>query len=460
MTTSFNSVDLHPALLEAIDEMGFVEMTPIQAEALPLMLEGGDLRGQAKTGSGKTAAFGLAVLQALDTSSRSTQGLVLVPTRELAEQVAAELRRLARSLSNTRVTVVVGGRPYRDQVKALEAGAHVVVGTPGRVGKHLRKETLELSGLTTLVLDEADRMLEMGFIDQVMEIVEECPRERQTLLFSATFPEGVERLSRGVQRQPREVKVESQVERTQLRQLVHLCERGERVETLVRILAEHRPSQALIFCELRKECDGVVKQLRNRGASARALHGEMEQRDRDKVLQQFANDSLSVVVATNVAARGLDIEALPMVVNNQLPRDPESYLHRVGRTGRAGEEGLAVSLVAGRHEEARLVEIERFLGREIERGVAPLNSGKLGFLQPPNRTLLILGGRKEKLRAGDVVGALVKEAGVPGEAIGKIDLRERTCAVAVAREHAGKAQSFLKGGGRIKKRKYRSLLLD
>jgi ATP-independent RNA helicase DbpA len=459
MSLSFRTLDLRAELLEALDQMAYAEMTPIQAQALPPMLQGQDVTGQAKTGSGKTAAFGLALLHSVDPRVAATQGLVLCPTRELAEQVATELRRLAQRQANTRILTTCGGRPYRGQVEALRRGAHVVVGTPGRVGKHIRKQSLELDSLRVLVLDEADRMLDMGFIDQVEEIISECPEERQTLLFSATFPDEIAALSERVQRTPQRVTVETQVASSLLKQQVHMCEPGQRNQLIVDLLAELRPSTVLVFCETRGDCKKLSDFLCGRGAVSLALHGEMEQRARDDVLLQFSNGSASVLVATNLAARGLDIPSLPLVLIAELSHDADSHLHRIGRTGRAGEEGLAISIVAGPREQERLEHIEEQLGYRISLGREPRGGGGLGFLQPPNRTLLILSGRKDKIRKGDVLGSLIKDGGIPADAIGRIDLMPKVVAVAIAKEWCQQAANHLRTG-RIKNKRVRVQLLS
>ena len=458
MTSSFRTLELRPELLESLDQIGYTEMTEIQAMALPLLLKGGDLIGHAKTGSGKTAAFGLALLNKIDPDSSELQALVLCPTRELAEQVAAELRRLAQRLANTRVVTLCGGVNNREQIIALQRGCDIVVGTPGRIGKHLKAGVLDLDAVGVLVLDEADRMLDMGFVDQVIDIVDYCPKDRQSMLFSATFPKEIEKLSDEVLTRPMFVGVEAQVETDKLEQLVFECERGERNQTLVMLLAEYRPATTLIFCELRGDCEKLAAFLSSRGATALALHGKLDQRERDDVMMQFANGSASVLVATNLAARGLDIPALPAVINYELSPDPESYVHRIGRTGRAGEAGLALTIVASDKERQWLAGVEEFLGHRLKRGPAPQRGGGLKFLLPPNRTLIILGGRKDKLRPGDIVGALVKDGGIPGDAVGKIDMRLDFCAVAIAREHATKALLYVETG-RIKKKRYRVRLM-
>jgi ATP-independent RNA helicase DbpA len=458
MSSPFTSLPLRPELLQAVAQIGYTQMTPIQEQGIPPMLEGRDVIGQAKTGSGKTAAFGLALLHHIDPARLETQALVLCPTRELADQVAAELRRLAQRMSNTRILTLCGGRPYRDQLLALEHGNHVIVGTPGRIGKHLQKRNLNLSGLSVLVLDEADRMMDMGFVDQVMDILYHVPLERQTLLFSATFPREIEVLSQSIQRQPQVVRVESQVAPTLLRQMLFECEHGERNQTVVNLLAKYRPSSALIFAETRVDCDALAQFLTDRGALTHSLHGLMEQRDRDDVLLQFSHGSASVLVATNVAARGLDIPALPMVIVSELGVEPEAHLHRIGRTGRAGEEGVALSIVQVPRELGRLASIEALLGESIPREESPGHSDDLSFLRPQNRTLLILSGKSDKIRKSDVLGGLVKDAGIPPEMIGRIDLMPKTCAVAIASDYAEQALNHLRTG-KIKNRRLRARLL-
>ena len=460
MTHSFHTLGLRPELSVALERLSYTEMTPIQAQALPKMLAGQDVTGQAQTGSGKTAAFGLALLQRVELSHHAVQALVLCPTRELADQVANEIRRLAQRLPNTRIVSACGGRPFREQRMAIQRGCHVLVGTPGRIGKHLRTESLDLSQLHTLVLDEADRMLDMGFIDQVDEIVSRCPPNRQTLLFSATFPDAITQLCGRIQRMPNRVTVETQVATHLLKQQVVFSERSERDALIAALLVDLQPSNVLIFCETREDCRGLGQFLHDRGAFVLTLHGEMEQRDRDDVLLQFTNGSISVLVATNLAARGLDIQDLPLVLITELSPDPESHLHRIGRTGRAGAEGLAVSIVTGRREQERLQRIEEHIGTQIPVRPRPSTmDGDLSFLKPRYQTILVLSGKKDKIRKGDVLGSLVKEGGIPASAIGRMDLTTRFCAVAVETQFVHQAANHLRQA-RIKNKKVRVQMLD
>ncbi|WP_213908783.1 ATP-dependent RNA helicase DbpA [Stutzerimonas nitrititolerans] len=445
-STAFSDLPLGASTLANLASLGYAEMTPIQAQSLPIMLKGSDLIAQAKTGSGKTAAFGIALLEPLNPRYFGCQALVLCPTRELADQVAKELRRLARAADNIKILTLCGGVPIGPQIGSLEHGAHVIVGTPGRVQEHLKKGTLKLDGLNTLVLDEADRMLDMGFYDAIAEIIGQTPSRRQTLLFSATYPAGIEQLSAAFMRAPQQVRVEAMHDQKQIEQRFYEIDPAGRMPAVMRILAGFRPESCVAFCFTRQQCQELVEYLGAKGISAMALHGDLEQRDRDQVLAMFANRSLSVLVATDVAARGLDIDALDMVINVELARDSEIHVHRIGRTGRAGKRGVAVSLVApAEAHRARAIE---------ERQQAPLDWYPLSDLkalpgeplQPPMVTLCIGAGRKEKLRPGDILGALTGDAGIPGAQVGKIAIFDFQAFVAVERGVARKALARLNAG--------------
>lgn len=456
---SFADLSLHPALLEATERLGFHTPTPIQQQVLPAILGGRDLIARAKTGSGKTAAFGLGLLHRLPAGARPGPpvAVVLGPTRELVEQVAEALRQLAQCLPNTRIVSLCGGHPIRPQKNALEQGVHVVVGTPGRVLDHIERGHLDLTQVGTLVLDEVDRMLDMGFVDQVTELVAHCPAQRRTWVLSATMPEAIDSLCRAILQDPVAVSVDTVVAAESLRQEVVHCPRALRFEAVATVLGHHDPKQALVFCETRLDCDDLCDFLSRLGAPVLALHGGLEQRERDDVWVQFANGSARYLVATDLAARGLDIQSLPLVVQAELSPDPEVHVHRVGRTARAGEDGLAVSIVASQREEMRLDAVEASLGQRLP--VVPVTLDAPPRFQPPRfRTLLLLAGRKDKLRKGDVVGALVKDAGVPPECIGDIHLTRRTCAVAIERDHARRALRQLRRG-RVKKQRVRVTLL-
>jgi len=443
----FGALPLSPAVLANLQRLGYERMTPIQAASLPLALAGRDLVAQAKTGSGKTAAFALPLLARLDARSFAVQALVLCPTRELAEQVTQEIRRLARAEDNIKVLTLCGGATMRPQVASLAHGAHVVVGTPGRIMDHLARESLSLAALNTLVLDEADRMLDMGFADDIGYVVNRCPSDRQTLLFSATYPPGVIGMAKRFMRNPAEVKLAERHAATKIRQRFYEVAEDQRLPAVGLLLDHFRPVSTLAFCNTKQRCSELAALLQAQGIVALELHGDLEQRDRDQVLVQFANRSCSVLVATDVAARGLDIAGLEAVINVDVTPDAEVHVHRVGRTGRADEAGWAFSLVSP-NEMGLVARIEKMQGAECDwHPLAELvPSPDPQPLRPPMVTLQILGGRKEKIRPGDVLGALTKDLGFPGDKIGKINVNEYSTYVAVAREIARDALRGLNAG--------------
>jgi ATP-independent RNA helicase DbpA len=360
----FSSLGLPLALLSNLDDLGYTEMTLVQAETLPHLIGGSDVLARAKTGSGKTAAFGLGLLAKLDATSFRTQALVLCPTRELADQVAKEIRRLARGVPNIKILTLCGGVPLRPQLASLQHSPHVIVGTPGRVLKHLSKETLELADLRTLVLDEADRMLDMGFAEELDAILEFVPKDRQTLLFSATFPKSIAAVSLRVQRSPVTVDVTPDEQPAHIMQLWCSVTRGDRNRQLVHALRAWGGDLNLVFCNTRADCVAIANYLAAQSIAAVALHGDLDQNERTEVLVRFANRSAAVLIATDVAARGLDVKDLDAVFNYELPKQAEAYVHRIGRTARAGKQGVAVSMVE-QQEEWRWQEIE-----ELQSGVA------------------------------------------------------------------------------------------
>ncbi|WP_256576211.1 ATP-dependent RNA helicase DbpA [Pseudomonas sp. SID14000] len=433
-------------MLANLDALGYASMTPIQAQSLPVILKGQDLIAQAKTGSGKTAAFGIGLLNPINPRYFGCQALVLCPTRELADQVAKELRRLARAEDNIKILTLCGGVSLGPQIASLEHGAHIIVGTPGRIQQHLDKGTLVLDGLNTLVLDEADRMLDMGFFDAIASIIGKTPSRRQTLLFSATYPAGIKQLAADFMRNPQQVKVESLHTDNQIEQRFIEIDPQQRLEAVTRVLGHYRPQSCVAFCFTKQQCEDVVAHLTAKGIVAQALHGDLEQRDRDQVLTMFANRSSSVLVATDVAARGLDIDGLDMVINVELARDAEIHVHRVGRTGRAGEKGIAVSLVAPAegHRAQAIEDLQK----------SPLRWDQLDSLKhkggepllPLMSTLCIAAGRKDKLRPGDILGALTGDAGIPGKQVGKIAIFDFQAFVAVERALAKQAMQRLNSG--------------
>jgi ATP-dependent RNA helicase DbpA len=441
--SAFSSLPLSPAMLDNLQGLGYLNMTPIQAASLPLSLAGHDLIAQAKTGSGKTAAFALPLLTKLNASHLGVQAMVLCPTRELADQVCQEIRRLARMEANTKVITLCGGNPMRGQVESLLHGAHIVVGTPGRIMDHLERGNLDLTTLNTLVLDEADRMLDMGFHDDITYVAKQCPKDRQTLMFSATFPEGIAKLSAQFMRNPQTVKVQATHDASKIRQHWFEVDHHTRLDAVKNLLLHYRPASTIAFCNTKQQCRDLVDVLNAHGIQAIALHGDLEQRDRDQVLIQFANRSASVLVATDVAARGLDIAQLEAVINVDVTPDPEIHIHRIGRTGRGDAEGLALNL-ASMDEMGRVGNIEQLQGRES--AWVPLSSLTPASSEPllaPMVTVQILGGRKEKIRPGDVLGALTGDGGFQGSQIGKINVTDFHTFVAVDRGIADKAAAAL-----------------
>lgn len=434
MTQSdFSTLKLRPALLDNLVTLGYEQTTPIQAQSLPPILAGRDVIAQAQTGSGKTAAFGLGLLQGLDVNNFTTQALVLCPTRELADQVTKEVRRLGRGIPNIKILTLCGGVPIRTQISSLARAAHVVVGTPGRIEDLLSKSHLNLKSLRTLVLDEADRMLDMGFQDALDTIIGYTPPQRQTLLFSATYPLQISAIADRVMIDP--VRVEAKTDSTSnIEQHFYWVDDADQRMTALRLLLlKHRPESALVFCNTKIMTQEVADELRGRGFSALALHGDLDQRDRDQTLARFANKSVSILVATDVAARGLDIDDLDAVINYFVARDDEVHIHRIGRTGRAGKHGLAFTLVAAR-EQHKLERLEQMLGHPIK--PEPLPAIELldePAYQPQMGTLQIDAGKKEKLRAGDVLGALTGADGIAGKDVGKISIADKVAYVAVDR---------------------------
>jgi ATP-independent RNA helicase DbpA len=457
----FGALRLSPACLHNLEQLGYAQMTPIQAASLPISLAGQDLIAQASTGSGKTAAFGLPLVERLQSSGMpgaSVQAVVLCPTRELADQVTQEIRRLARARPNVKVVTLCGGVALRGQVLSLEHGADIVVGTPGRILDHLERGSLSLSAVSTLVLDEADRMLDMGFFDDIAKVVRQCAKNRQTLLFSATYPEGIAQLAAQFMRAPQTVKVEALHSAHKIQQIFIEVSETERLHAVSQLLAHFRPERTLAFCNTKQQCRDLVEVLQAQGYVALALYGELEQRERDQVLVQFANRSCSVLVATDVAARGLDVQGLEAVVNVDVTPDQEVHIHRIGRTGRGDAEGLAITL-SSMDEMGRVGRIEQLQGRESKwQALESFKPAAGDRLLPPMRTLQIVGGRKEKIRPGDVMGALAGECGLTREQVGKINVNEFSTYVAVQAELAQNVAVAL-GKGKIKGKSVKVRLL-
>jgi len=452
---SFSTLALHTDLLKNLDSLDYLSMTEIQAQSLPPILAGKDVIAQGKTGSGKTAAFGLGLLEKLNVKRFRIQSLVLCPTRELADQVGKEIRRLARTVHNIKVLTLCGGVPFGPQIGSLEHGAHIIVGTPGRIEDHLRKGTLHLDDLQMLVLDEADRMLEMGFQASIDAIIEQAPKQRQTLLFSATFPEQINSISRRILIDPVTIKVESKHDDSIITQYFYKTETNEeRMIALRLLLQQYKPKSSVVFCNTKREVQEVADELINRGFSALSLHGDLEQKDRDQALIRFANKSATILVATDVAARGLDIDNLSAVFNYNIAHDQEIHVHRIGRTGRAGSKGMAFSFYSNK-DTHRISLLEDYLDRVIEPRQLP--EYDLLDQQPMQATMITLridGGKRQKVRPGDIVGALTGADGINGEQIGKIQVSDNWSYIAVQRDSIKPAFKKL-SEGKLKGRTFR-----
>lgn len=453
--TAFSSLPLASEQLSNIESLGYKQMTPIQAQGLPAVLAGKDLLAQAKTGSGKTAAFAIGLLHKLDVKKYKTQALVLCPTRELADQVSKEIRRLARAIPNTKILTLCGGKPIAPQLASLEHSPHIVVGTPGRILKHLiDKHSLNLDNLDILVLDEADRMLDMGFHEDIMQIIRNTPSTRQTLLFSATYPEQIKDISDAIQNDPVDIRLETSHNENKIKQVFYEFEKGERTQTLISLLHHYHPQSSVVFCNRKQQAKELAEALWAEGFHALALHGDLEQKDRDQVLVQFSNKSSSILIATDVAARGIDIKDLEAVINFEITPDPEIHIHRIGRTGRAGNEGLALTLFMA-SEAHRVNRIEEYQNTTFKiENTSSLKRRENFKLSTAMVTLSINGGRKNKVRAGDILGALTAKTDLPGKQIGKIDIFDTLSYVAVERPIAKQALKIL-SEGKIKGRKFK-----
>ncbi len=452
----FKSLPLNPELLAVAEELGFKELTPIQAESIPLLLTGKDLIGQSKTGSGKTAAFALPLLNKIKLSEKRLQALVLCPTRELATQVVTEMRKWGRRYEGLQILPLVGGQPGRAQSEALERGVQIAIGTPGRVLDLIERKRIDLEFVTTLVLDEADKMLDMGFEAELRAILKELPTQRQTALFSATFPDSIRDLSRKYQKNPAQITVSDDSSEELIEQWLYDTEADEKAHVLMRVLQQHPSESTIVFCNMKSTVQEIAERIAEQGVSCYGLHGDLEQRERDRVLTMFRNGSCRILVATDVAARGLDIEHLELVINFDLPTQAETYVHRIGRTGRAGRTGVAVTLASPR-DSLKILELEKLAKTKfLKQPLGFKNQHGLGksFRETRMQTLSISGGRKDKLRPGDILGALTGESGGLNSAdVGKIEIHDNFSYVAISSAHASTALERLRTRG-IKGRKF------
>lgn len=450
----FSTLSLRDELLQSISALDYKIMTDIQMQALPPLLKNRDILAQARTGSGKTAVFAIGLLNKLNIQSYFTQAIVVCPTRELSNQVAIEIRKLASTIANTRVVTLCGGKPMGPQLASLKRAPHIVVGTPGRILKHLEIGTLKLNRIETLVLDEADRMLDMGFYDDILNIINVTPLSRQTLLFSATYPEKIKQVSDRVQIKPKDIRIESSHDIPEINQIFFEVEKSHRIKMVYKLISHYELESILIFCNTKLLCQQLVTDLKPYNINALALHGDLEQFERDQILTQFSSKACSVLIATDVAARGIDVTDLSAVINFELSFDPELHIHRIGRTGRAGAKGLALSLFSN-NERQRVEAIEEYQGKKININDSDSLSNSLNFqLYPPMVLLFINGGKKEKLRAGDLLGALTANDEINAKQVGKITLFEKFSYVAIDRK-VDKLALHKLNNNNIKGRKFR-----
>lgn len=364
-TVRFEELQLDERILRAVTDMGFEEASPIQAKAIPVQMEGVDIIGQAQTGTGKTAAFGIPLLQKIDPKNKKLQAIALCPTRELAIQVAEEVRNLAKYMHGIKVLPIYGGQDIVRQIRGLKDGTQIIIGTPGRVMDHMRRKTVKFDQVHTVIMDEADEMLNMGFLEDMETILSQLPKERQTIMFSATMPDAIQKIAKTFQKDPQIVRVvKKELTVPKVTQYYYEVKPKTKVEVMCRLLDMYAPKLSVAFCNTKKQVDELVTELQGRGYFAEGLHGDLKQIQRDRVMNSFRNGRTEILVATDVAARGIDVDDVEAVFNYDIPQDDEYYVHRIGRTGRAGREGIAFSFVVGK-EVYKLRDIQRYCKTKI-----------------------------------------------------------------------------------------------
>jgi len=447
----FNTIkSLSSELIKTLEQLEYTTMTAIQEATIPILLEGKDIIAQAKTGSGKTASFGIPIIEKIDTKNRNPQTLILCPTRELADQVAKELRSIARYKNNLKILTLCGGTPMRPQIASLEQGGHILVGTAGRVQDHLSRETIYLKDINTLVLDEADRMVDMGFYDEIKKIISNIPKKRHTMLFSATYPPNIQKLAKEILREPVTIKADITHEVLAIEEVAYEIEKSSKPESLLKLFKSYKPKTALVFCNTKIETIELTDFLREKNFSTMDLQGDLDQREREEALLMFANGSISILVATDVASRGLDVKNIELVINYDIPHGDEIYTHRIGRTARAGAKGKAITLYTNR-EKDKLFDVAKNIEK---RDINKISIDRKFIMESDYSTICIDGGKKNKVRAGDILGALSKNIGISGEQIGKIDIFDLKSFVAIDKRSIRKAFDGLKKG-KIKGKKFR-----
>ena len=448
----FTSLPLIAPLQSVLKRLEYTTMTPIQEQALPVILKGGDVIAQASTGSGKTLAFALGILQNINPKFFAAQALILCPTRELAEQVAKAIRSCASDIGNIKLLTLCGGVPMKGQRHSLTHGAHIIVGTPGRVLKLLQIDALDLAHCKTIVLDEADQMVDMGFIEDMEAIFGYLPSSKQALLFSATYPDSIEQLTQKLTQDGMLIQSDSPNTKPKINEIAYIA--LDKTQALHSLIANNSLTNAIIFCNTKIAANELHETLNYAGIHTITLHGDMEQFDRNEAIIQFRNGSAPFLVATDVAGRGIDIAELDAVVNYDIPQQLDRYIHRIGRTGRAGLDGTAITLVSP-HQ----IEAFKSLKREIEVQSLPSGHNTAAITPTLMQTLCIDGGKKNKLRAGDIVGALINEANLTKDQIGKIDQQDHLTYVAVERSLAGATHKKLQQRP-IKGKTFRIWLLE
>ncbi|NVK12139.1 MAG: DEAD/DEAH box helicase [Gammaproteobacteria bacterium] len=449
MSNSFESINVSPAVRQAIASRSYVEPTPIQAASIDKIVAGADVVAKAETGSGKSLAFVAGVLSRVQKASRHPRTLILCPTRELAQQVAETARFIATHIDNFKILLAVGGTPIGPQIRSLEHGASMIIGTPGRIADLIRKERLDLSRCDHVVLDEADRMLDMGFIDAVSELIEHCASPRQTLMFSATFPSDLKALSERHQNNPEIIDVSSDKPPSKLNAKAVMLEPSETDDVVLKLIANHPNVPTLIFCPTISEVKRLSKALYHKELLVVSLHGDLDQPQRERAFTRFKNHSIPILVATDVAARGLDVDSVELVISTAFAKDESTQVHRNGRTARAGKEGKAFVLVNSERAQQRAVAAGLSLIHASDIQDAELTPAKPDWI-----SCEISLGKKNKLRKGDFVGALAQQAEIPFEAIGQLDLFDYYTIVAVNRHYVNKLLA-LANRGAIKKRKFK-----
>lgn len=452
----FDSLPISRKMKSNLNRLGYIEITPIQELSIPSVISKKDVIAQAKTGSGKTAAFGIGLLDKLNVTLFRVQSLVLCPTRELADQISSELRKIAKFTHNIKILTLTGGIPLYKQEHSLNHQAHIIVGTPGRVLRLLQRGSLDLSNLKSLVIDEADRMLGMGFIDELDDIISFCPKNRQTLCYSATYPEDIEPFIESIMYNPIRLSIDVKHDEKSIEHIFYTAESTNVASAVMSVIKQSNFKRVIVFCNTKIECNSLSEVINSMGYTSLSLNGDLEQKDRTEVLIRFSNKSVNILIATDVAARGLDINGLDAVINVDLPFDSETYIHRVGRTGRAGSTGHAVTLL-DKNSNYNLDQLNRDMNSSFDINDLKLLDSFGDVTEPEMVTVSINGGRKNKISAGDILGALTSSGDIRSTDVGSIDRLDYITFIAIKSSVVNKALSLLKNRG-VKGKMFRVVL--